>query len=288
MVYVMAAPVKQRALIYLEKNRLDYIDEKIGNTLKLDFPASVLSDLEIINKEEFIKLLDAFISANKLVSSVFLVIVSNNLVFEKNFTQIDETNKENEIHNYLDNVPFEEIGYKVFNQEKGIKIIAFNKEIYDIVRFVFESHNFFANGAVTENMADGTLASAHTLNTQSFKEILTKFDILRQQSLLGYDAPMYSNQSSSAPQSLSTFKKPKSYLIILLGVFVFLIGVLIFVFIQSNKPLPKTKIQPTSAPLAAPTALPTPTNVLLPTSISSPSAIPNISVPASPSAKITP
>src|SRR3989344_820619 len=102
---------KPLTVIYIDKNKALFYFENTKITLQLDFPQSVISDLDLLSKERLEELIDTFINSNNLKDSKFEAVLAFSPVsaFEKDFLGDLPKDKEVEIKKFIDLVPFEEV-----------------------------------------------------------------------------------------------------------------------------------------------------------------------------------
>lgn len=271
----MAANNKKRGVIYIEKNGLYYFDENQTNILQFPFPPNLVQDLEIFDNDALSNQIKIFVQTNKILPCTLLFVVSNNIIFEKVVPVADYSKKDQEVQTFLENIPFENVISKVYDQDKGYRVIAFNKDIYTVLRSSFESMQFNVSGIIP-NFILGNMGSSGALQVNSVKYILEKFDTLVKQDLL--PAPVKPSildkdiLGSPSDSEENPGVKKKNTLPFLLPVLFILFLVLGFVIYQEFKP--SAKPSPVPQTITAPTTLPTEIPTLKPTLISTPSATP--------------
>lgn len=225
---------KKVGLIYLERDSLYYYGSNIVNSLlKLDFTPEAVRDLDIINKDVLSKKIKLFVDTNKIQPASLIIIISPNLIFEKNFAPMEENKLETEIQKFLDNVPFEIMSTKRYTVDKSSKIIATNKLFYEIVKNSFEEKKFIIEAIIPFSALKINPAAKSNFNTTTAGLILKKFDYLKQDSLLINEE----NYTTFKEKGLNSefIKNPKNKrAVILIIAFIIMTVVLLFLLIQSG------------------------------------------------------
>lgn len=249
-----------KSIIYIDRNNLYFYGGNVHAPLTLPFQPTTVRDIEVINAEELEKQILNFIKQNKIEPSEGGIVVAHQSTFEKIIPaktpseQIPEIKK-----HFLDNVPFQEILTKELTNEKGIRIIATNKDLIYLIRDIFNKNHFKIETIVPIAVLypDGDI----TFNTASAQQILNKASTLKQQSFLLKDAEIVSTDRFEE----GTVKEKKNKtLYYLIPVFVIAIGILVWLILsqRSAASKPRTTISPvptrTSARQSAtPTIVPT-------------------------------
>lgn len=265
---------KNRALIFIHKDKFEYYDQVQSKIFQFVFQPTVFQDLELVDSEQLNLQLKTFITTNKLAPASILFIISDAIIFEKVFVLTPATNKDLEIQKFLENIPFEHVSYKVINSEKNYKVLAINKELYSSLQFSFESLAFKSLGVIPQSSLGDIYKTTQNLNTDVIKNVMTRFDILQKETFIQEEAKQITQtseeQNFTDPVNLA--KPAKRYrLPVLISVFVLLIGVLSFVVYKNTltskaSPVPPTIVAPTTniappaiteTPVSSPSAKPT-------------------------------
>lgn len=216
---------KQQAIFYIEGNRaFFYPSSTSGETLQFPFPTDIVCDLEVLERQKFLALILVFFQSHKIPPSDILVVFAATTVFEKDFPK--EQNQE-DIQRFIDYIPFDEVLTKTFKADKTIKVIAINKEFYDILKEACE----IAKCHIVDVVAYTSLLPIVPELAQKvdLPLILTKFDASRQ-----FSITTPAQNISQFQQPLSSAKNKRTF--ILLGVFGVLVVILFIVIIISNRP----------------------------------------------------
>lgn len=248
------------AVLYLKRTGFDFYAPNLPASLALEFPPTVLLDLEILNVEEFYTQINTFVETNKIPPSPQGVIVLNaEVYFEKEIPADTPKDKEPElIDSFLSNVPFNTPNSKQFAVDKTQKLVATNGDLLDTLRIAFAKHNIMFSIAVPTFATGLDLETMGGLTADTAKAIAKRFESFKEKALIiVQDVPVTYSSSSDGKN-----KKPSktNRIFILVGVFVMLLGVLVAVFLwtqQQNQippPDPQTTVTdiPTTIPVSAP------------------------------------
>jgi len=268
--------IKNRAIIYIHKDKFEYFDETFSKIFQFVFQPNIIQDLELVDGDELKIQLQSFVQTNKLTLTNILFVIADAIIFEKTFAISQNSNKDLEIQKFLENIPFEHVSYKIIDGLKDYKVLATNKELYSSFKFCFESMGFVVVGAIPQSSLGELYRNSQNLSSDIVKYILTHFDLLQKQVFIQEEIKPTPQtlSSNNSDENLTLIRKApvnKYRLPALISVFVILIGILSFVVYKQFTP--KTKASPVPATIVAPSlAVPTPT--VQETPVSSPSAKP--------------
>lgn len=271
--------IKNRAIVFIQKDKFDYFDEAQSRIFQFVFQPNIIQDLEVADHDQVNSAIKTFVETNKLQPASLLFIFAEQITFEKTFALTAQINKNQEIQKFLDNIPFEQVGYKVIEGSQGFQVLAINEEIYKAFAFAFESLGFIALTVIPQSALDNVYRQSQSLTPDMVKHILSRFDNLQKQGFIQEDISSQV-RSNGEEQTETTIKTSTSsnqaginkYRIpALLSVFFILIGVLsYFVYIQSTQ---KSKASPVPSTIVAP-PVETPTQTTEEPPPSTPSASP--------------
>lgn len=258
-------------IIFLDRNGFIIYQDTLSNVWQFPFSQDLVQNLDIVNKEQLVNSIGSFIQTNKIIPSSLIIILSDSVIFQKDLTfqqknpeeglspdktinkhPTDFGNKEqqeNEIKNFLDTVPFEEILAKVVN---NTKIVAANKELLEAVAYPFKKMGCIVHAIVPSFMYQQYIDFSGGLNQDIAKIILQQTDLLKLGNMLT------GQQTTEAQQDLHTQpqKEPKEKpnnlrQLMLIGIFLILFIGLVIVYLT----LGKTPQTPPSSSAPSPTAV---------------------------------
>ena len=153
----------------------------------------------------------------------------------------EERNRQ--IQSFLDIVPFEEIASKSYKIDKGIKVIATNKKLYEILIHVFMKMNFVIDSVIPITAIPKNIISIQSLNQDNAKKILKKLEALRVYSMLEENSYALSRAALSPHGITMSTKVSSKREFALIGIFLVLITTLgIVVYAAFISPSKDTKV----------------------------------------------
>ncbi len=169
----------REAIIFLDKARIFVYDG--DGILKLDFPENIVFDLEITDRSAFDSLIDAFVKSKKLTPARVLIILSESVCFSRD---IPATAKlEDEVRDFLEAVPFDQIISRRYKSQTGVRVIASNLELLEGIMEIFEREGFGIEGIVPAAIFAG-FTTKKVLDLDFVKMISASRQIVRQSNML--------------------------------------------------------------------------------------------------------
>lgn len=215
---------KQKGALWLDKTGLSlYLENK--PFLRLNFPPEMINDLEIIDRLKLQNLIHSFVNQNNLSFLSLIVIITAEVLFEKdwNLPQTDTQLKEEE--DFLDSIPFENILEHSWIKDNKKKLIATNQDLITTLEDCFEKENCNFMAVFPYSLFGAGVRD------ESVKEIWKKLDNFKRDSLLEKEKE-FGNERN--PSNSQTGSNNRSLLQFLIPIFVILIGVLAFLLIKNS------------------------------------------------------
>ncbi len=235
---------KPTGVLYLDRNKAFFYEQRLGAPLAFDLPVDILSDLEVINKKKLDSAIRGFVGANNLVPNNIIILLSNSITFEKEFPQ-GGVDVDKSIEEFLEFVPFEEYISKKIQISGKTKIVAANRELCEDVRTSFRGIGFVVTGVFPLSFCIDILPQLAT--NLDLGLVIEKTPELKQFNLLPEVEPPTS--------SLKKEKPDRKRLYMLIGAFGFLGFMLLFFVYRNIIAAPKTpKTLPTVVAPPPPTA----------------------------------
>ncbi len=265
---------KNKGIVFIQKDRLEYYDEVQAKILQFVFQPTVVQDLEVADRDQLNIQLKSFLQNNKISTANLLFVISNSIIFEKSFPLSTAVNKETEVQKFLENIPFEQVIYKVIDRQKDYQVLAINKDLYSSFKLSFESLGSKVLGIIPLVSLGELYRNSQNLNSDIVKYTLSHFDQLQKQSFIQEEVnqvmqevnPENAVDSSQFKNALNKYRTP-----ILLSVFIFFLVILSVMMYYRYTP--NLKANPVPSTIVGPTIIP-PTTSNEETPESSPSAIP--------------
>lgn len=131
-----------QTVIFLKNNSLEFFQKEGAKVAKLDFPPNTFQNQDIVNPESLEKSVTDFITENKIKTQKALLLMSDDLIFQKTLPITDTENDEFEINKFFGEIPFEppSIARKVIRKKNKFILIAVNKNIFYLVKDVLENN----------------------------------------------------------------------------------------------------------------------------------------------------
>ena len=214
---------KQNGVIWFDKTGLSvYLQNK--PFLRLNFTPDCFNNLEIVDRSKLENLIRNFIKSNKLFYLSFILIITSDVLFEKDWILPQTEIQKKEESDFIDSIPFENILTHSWIKDNKKRLIATNQDYIFSIRDIFEQENGHLIGVFPYSMFGANIRN------QSVKDILKKISNLKQDNL--YDE----SKELPSPKSIEEIEKnkntDKSLIPVLILIFITLIGLLIFLMIR--------------------------------------------------------
>ncbi|MFA5025496.1 MAG: hypothetical protein WC503_03255 [Candidatus Shapirobacteria bacterium] len=255
-------------IIFLERQRLTLAGTDLATPLILDFPTSIVQDIDVIDTESFNFLLASFVEQSKISPNDILLVVSPDIYYEKNIPLSgDPTQRQNQIDLFLQTVPFKNLIYKDYSLGSQPRLITLNKNFYEPIAKFFEKSAFNIVAIMPLFVLTHFQLSLTSFLPKEVKEIFQKYKIMEPYSFM--------NTEDIDKIMTTEIHRPKEEItkttIILIVVFCLLFVVLlVYLFVMprfAKAPSPKIipgNLSSVPSPTSAVTdTIPTPTPIYL-------------------------
>lgn len=256
-------------VLFIDRNGFTLFQDTQPNIPRFNFTPDIVSNLDVVNREQFSNLIASFIQINKIIPSSLGVILSDNVIYVKDLANGEES--QDKIQAFLENIPFEEVLAKVIKTDTVNRIVAVNK---DLVTTIIDA--FVGKGSSIESVAPSFMYGQNVnftigLTQDNVKTILGNLEILRTGNLLTdqkkiVPPAVVENEKNPDPG----VKKPQNIRqYILIGVLATLLVIFVVVYLNlgaSKTPPPTRKLKsseasaviaPTNQPAGGPTLVQT-------------------------------
>jgi len=265
-------------ILFIDRFGFSVYQDTLTNIPKFNFTPDLVSNLDVINREQFVSLIATFIQVNKIIPSSLAVILSDDVVYIKdlNLTQKiasdqdpkidsnDDKEHKDEVQNFLEDVPFEEILAKVIKTGSMNRAVAINKDLVMAIADTFVNKGATIEAIVPGFMYGQSVNFTGGLTSDNVRAILENAETLRLGNLLTDQekmVPFQNLEDELKCPPASEVKKPQNIRqYILIGVFVTLLIILAVVYLNLgvSQTSPKSpKIKNTSASVNETNAIPT-------------------------------
>lgn len=210
-------------VIYLERNNFVYFDMSVGGAITYQYPAEVISDLEVLSEDLLIEQVGQLLQTNNITPTQAVIFLSPSLLFEKKLPLPNQAAENQETaEKFIETVPFEAVSSTKFSLPDGVQVIAANENFYSSIKTAFEKQGFqilsvFPADVFQEDLSVG-------IQIELAGRLLGKIENMKQYNLLEQKEVILPEKKTP---SLTPEKKSKNRLYILGGVFGGLVLVLI-------------------------------------------------------------
>lgn len=219
---------KQLSVIYFSRNKLDCIFGPNLTVVSCLLPENTVKDLEIVNQEFLNQRIHSFFVSYKIAPCPLILILSQDIIFEKDFLSVGEDQLKVEIDKFLEMFPFEDIVKRVFIFDQKTKITAVNKTLISGIEEAFKKEGCTLLLVVPESIL-GYEISKLGLNSVFYQNIIHHFDTFKHFHLLEE-----SYQTDRVEEIHQPFFKQmlKKKLFVFIAIFIFLIGILVVLILR--------------------------------------------------------
>ena len=218
------------AILYLSSTKLTFYHFALENALDLNFDSDLVADLEVKKSGMMIDSVRIFIDQNKLTPCPFITILAEEICYKKNFPAGSAETKKDEIKQFLDLVPFENVRSKNYSIEKGFNLIAVNRDFYEIVESAFEKFGFKADATIPFSVLSLTLPVGP--QDKSFTgEVYKKLSYIRQNTLSG---PVFNLNTPGEKKAFIVQNKTTLFLLGVFGLLIIVLGIILVVLNPLN------------------------------------------------------
>lgn len=217
----------KRAVVYIDRNILDFLEDGMAAPVRCTLPAGAVSNLEVVDESELTKTVAAFVDANHLTPARLMFVMADTMVFAKKVALTQKGPNSDEIKAFLETVPFETVSSRMSIKGNETLVIAINADFSTWLKNAFESKGFTVEFTVslTEVLP---AAAGHPLDAKQLHSLLGRLDSLKLYSF-NLNPVVQRTVEAYKPQSETTMRTHSSNkrAIVLIGVFAILIGVLL-------------------------------------------------------------
>lgn len=229
---------RQQAILFLDRNRFDLYEGASGRVLSFPFAPDVINALEVISPSSLENQLNAFLDQNSVPPANIVMVLSPNVLFEKDIVGLEAQQQEAQSQIFLDNVPFDSLITKIIPFDKGIRISTTNKSLCDNIKSALEKKGFLIEGVAPYESLGQNLYQTANLDNQNGPAIIKMYDSIKNNSFpLVTTISQTPKKNSDKTKKESDKKAPtKIRMFLMIGVFVLLIGIMVFVIFNPPNP----------------------------------------------------
>ncbi|PIY69476.1 hypothetical protein COY90_00490, partial [Candidatus Roizmanbacteria bacterium CG_4_10_14_0_8_um_filter_39_9] len=246
--------VYQEGILFLRDTTIDIYVPSTAHVISMQLLPTFYTDMELISEDGALEYISNYFTLNKIPPSRFFLLTSGPL-FKKEIVFAPTDLFEQNINSYLDYIPFDTVLSKRISSENGAVIVAGNGDLYQSFQRIFQKMGSVIECVTPLFNLDPQINEITTLTVPAAEYLLKKTFMLKQESFNA--APQKTASEFEIVEHEPIKSQEKSSLPLLIGVFVVLLAVLAYVYVQSVKlisPPAKSAIAPTNlAPQFIPT-----------------------------------
>lgn len=217
---------KHPALLYLEKNGFYFFEEGLTSVISLAFSETAIRDMEVINTAQLMTQIKTFIDQYQLTPAIITIVLSPNVVFEKDITGLARDTQEEMVKSFIDTIPFESVLTKSFPIDKGVKVIGFNDDLYMELKNSFEKNQFIIENILPYQLLGADQVLIKNLTADNASQFIKRSYHLKQYTLTTVEKEKTATVSQQPTTSAEKPKKTNIRLFAMIGIFAVLFGVL--------------------------------------------------------------
>lgn len=255
---------KKPAVVYLNRSRLDLYGSNIPAPISIDLPGSCIRDMEVVSEEAVAILIKMLMERNKVTPTATVIVLSEHICFQRDFTDPADPVQHVEVQQFLDNMPFAKVSSKMYRLGKTYRLVAVNRELYEAFKRSLEKCGFTVSAVIPAFMLQKNLVETD-FNPQTGESILGEFDVLKQHSLLE-DNVSSSPAAGGGKKKESPLKNQKVMVALAVSLYGAAIILVYLWYITNNgkaaqAPQPTRDVQVTRAYTPTPVAAASPTPI---------------------------
>lgn len=170
-------------IVEIHRDRLVVCGGSLTSPLMLQLSPQVVKDLEITSQTALETLIHTFVVNQKLGPTPLIIVLSQEVYFEKDIGKCDGEEKEKLVQQFVDTVPFTTTSEKVFQIRGSCRLVVINRALFDSFKTAFEKEKFPVVAVVPELVLPG-IGVKGELNVDSCRVIAKKIPALEEQSFL--------------------------------------------------------------------------------------------------------
>ena len=215
---------KNIIVIYVGSHQLEIFGHSASTSSILPLPPTIINNLEVVDRDGLYSLIATWAKTIPFVTTEIIWLLSPGVCFEQTLTDAQKDLWDTLTIQFLDSVPFEETLSRVYNPSGGRTIIATNQDFINALIQGFAVQGYLTRAVVTAK----SLGVDSPLTVDSVKQITSNLSQILRDNLITPDA------STTIEPKKDQTAKPKSSLPLLLGVFLTLLVILVFVIYLSK------------------------------------------------------
>lgn len=208
-------------VLMLTRNRIYLYD---GTTiLTLDIPTTIVSDLDIKDRDGLINLITTFIQNNKLLPAQIYFVLAESICFFKDIqieSSSDLVKTEEMVTEFTESIPFSSVLAKTYKSVNMWRVVGSNQDLIDTIFEAFADRGFGLS-ALVPAIIFVDLASVTELTIDKAQIILSKKELAVENSMVGEQKVL--DQQLTTTQTAVPKNKLLPYLIVAFSILVIIL-----------------------------------------------------------------
>ncbi|OGH22460.1 MAG: hypothetical protein A3F31_05440 [Candidatus Levybacteria bacterium RIFCSPHIGHO2_12_FULL_38_12] len=212
---------------FLQRNLLVVFGTEINGVLTVDLKEDLVKDLEVIDKNKLENQIKVFAANFKLPPCNIILVLSEAVIFQKDIIGVNQNEIDSYIQDFLDNIPVETVSSKLFPIENGVKIIAVNRQLYEVIGKTFQSLGFSVLSIIPEILLDKKIVEEQTGIDTDTTSFLNNMDYIKSNTIWSQTIQLKSSLPALSVKKEKTSEHTGKRMYVFLATFVFLLFSLI-------------------------------------------------------------
>lgn len=238
---------KHSGVMLITRTQLFIYIEGVEKIVTYPFPADVVRDLDVINKDSFAIQIGQLITQNQLPPANFYAILGNNTIFARQILSPDPTQRKTEEEKFLNLVPFDEPSVQHVVMGQNTYAVAANKSVYGSLSEALTPHGFEISLILPEFLFAKEANLSHGLTAENAIKLLRSMPSFKQFNFLKKEVIHEEDNQTGEEQNkmklqLQGGKSNKKFIIF--GSSFMGIGILVLAYLlmqQNTPPVPPPK-----------------------------------------------
>lgn len=253
---------KQSGIIYLDRNGFLFFEKTLPQVISIPFQPDVVANLDILDRDKIKNQVKQLLTTHKIKPTTLIIILATGVLFEKILPEVTEEQKLDEIKKFLENMPFENVSTITYKLEKGYRVIAMNRDLYETIKETFASEGFTVVAVVPVFSLGKDIDLSHGFSLEMGNRILKKFSSISPDDYVVHKEEKTERYENKIENKIAVFSSKNKRLTILIAIFALLILLLVafIMFSPQDKKTGQKLTQKTpmaTVAIVPPTATPT-------------------------------
>lgn len=246
------------SILFFTKNNIQWWNDGATEIQSFQFPADTVVDMEVVNEETMQTSFQEWLDQTQPQPKDVIVIFAEEICFSKNFpVTTDKQGMDGLATGFVESVPFDNVLSKQFSLGAEIKVVALNKDLYEVFIKTLEEKQFYIKSMFPDFIFGADFSQGLTVDLA--KSLSSQLEALAVHDLIDPKKRKDRQQKEFIKKQFAITKEVG----IAIGFFIFLIAVLIVLIWNMNRqnetlkkptPSPSPVVEQSTAPRQSPIA----------------------------------